>query len=97
MLGQTHPYTLHSASMLARDLREAGDYAGSVELLRETYGRYAAILGEDVVDTLRTAKSLAVSLRKVGEIDEAFRLTQETMQRYEQNYGPSTRTPWPAG
>ena len=42
VLGPDHPYTLHSASMLARDMREAGDYAGSVDLLRETYERYLA-------------------------------------------------------
>ena len=44
VLGPNHPYSLHSASMLARDMREAGDFAGSTELLRETYARYRTVL-----------------------------------------------------
>ena len=68
-----HPYTFHSAAMLARDLREAGDYAGSLELLREAYDDYVDNVGEDDLGTLLTAQSLAVSLRKVGHVDEALR------------------------
>ena len=72
--------------MLARDMREAGDYAGSVDLLEDTYERYRGVLGEDFVDTLRTGKSLAVSLRKVGRLDEAYVLTKEIDGRYERSY-----------
>lgn len=61
-----HPCTFHSAALLARDLREAGDYAGSLNLLREAYENYVGAVGEDDLGTLLTAQSLAVSLRKVG-------------------------------
>jgi tetratricopeptide (TPR) repeat protein len=78
-----HPYTFHSAAMLARDLREGGDYAGSLDLLREAYDDYVDNVGEDDLDTLLTAQSLAVSLRKVGHVDEAYERTLDTIKRYE--------------
>jgi hypothetical protein len=68
--------------MLARDLREAGDYAGSLDLLREAYGNYVGNVGEDDLGTLLTAQSLAVSLRKVGFLEEAYERTLDS-QRYE--------------
>jgi len=77
------PYTFHSAAMLARDLREAGDYVGSLELLREAYENYVGNVGEDDLGTLLTAQSLAVSLRKVGRLEEAYQLTLDTGERYE--------------
>jgi hypothetical protein len=80
------PYTFHSAAMLARDLREAGDYAGSLELLREAYANYVANVGEDDLGTLLTAQSLAASLRKVGHLDEAYQRTLDTSERYETRY-----------
>jgi tetratricopeptide (TPR) repeat protein len=77
------PYTFHSAAMLARDLREAGDYVGSLELLREAYENYVGNVGEDDTGTLLTAQSLAVSLRKVGYLDDAHQRTLDTSERYE--------------
>ena len=77
------PYTFHSAAMLARDLREAGDYVGSLDLLRETYENYVGNVGEDDTGSLLTAQSLAVSLRKVGHIVEAHQRTLDTSERYE--------------
>ena len=76
MLGD-HPYTFHSAAMLGRDLREAGDYAGSVELLRDAYDNYVGSVGEDDLGTLLTAQSLAVSLRKVGLLEDAYEITRD--------------------
>ncbi len=78
-----HPYTFHSAAMLARDLREAGDYVGSLELLREAYDNYVRNVGEDDLGTLLTAQSLAVSLRKVGYLQEAHERTLDVAERYE--------------
>jgi tetratricopeptide (TPR) repeat protein len=77
------PYTFHSAAMLARDLREAGDYTGSLELLRESYENYVDNVGEDDLGTLLTAQSLAVSLRKVGRLKEAHQQTLDTSERYD--------------
>jgi hypothetical protein len=78
-----HPYTFHSAAMLARDLREGGDHAGSLELLREAYDSYVGNVGEDDLGTLLTAQSLAVSLRKVGYLAEAHERTLDVSERYE--------------
>ena len=58
--------------MLARDMREAGEYAASANCSRRPTSATVTVLGEDFVDTLRTGKSLAVSLRKIGRLDEAF-------------------------
>jgi hypothetical protein len=82
VLGE-QPYTFHSAAMLARDLREAGDYAGSLDLLRESYEQYVDNVGEDDLGTLLTAQSLAVSLRKVGHLDQAYERSMDTRRRYE--------------
>ncbi len=87
---------LHSAAMLARDLRLAGNYAESVELLRETYERYVEVLGDDFVDTLRTAKCLAVSLRKMGDLNAAYDITRETQHHYLKRWGPTIPMPSPA-
>jgi TIR domain/Tetratricopeptide repeat/NB-ARC domain len=78
-----HPYTFHSAAMLARDLREAGDYVGSLDLLSEAYANYVGNVGEDDLGTLLTAQSLAVSERKMGRYDEAYQRMLETSERYE--------------
>ena len=67
-----HPHTLLSAASLALDLRAAGAFRESVDLLRETWEKYREVLGDDMTDTLRTAASLAVSLRKAGEQTEAL-------------------------
>jgi tetratricopeptide (TPR) repeat protein len=72
--------------MLARDLREAGDYVGSLELLREAHANYVANLGEDDIGTLLTAQSLAASLRKAGHLEEAYQRTLDASERYETRY-----------
>ena len=79
--------------MLARDLREAGDYDGSAELLRETYTTtWAELLGEDDLGTLSTAQSLAVSLRKAGKLEEASPTDHDTSERYSRGASPGTQT-----
>ena len=79
-----HPPT---AASLAQDLRAAGVFRDSVELLRDTWEKYRAVLGDDMIDTLRAATSLAVSLRKAGEQSEAMNLAQDTYERYRRRYG----------
>ena len=83
----TIPYTLRSATSLAHDLRAAGAFRESVDLLRDTWEKYREVLGDDMLDTLRTAASLAVSLRKAGEQAEAMNLAQDTYERYKRRYG----------
>jgi hypothetical protein len=87
LLGSSHPYTLHSASNLGHDLRETGALRESLQLLRATHDKWAA-LGDETRRALHTAKSLAVSLRRTGELGEAMRLTQQTYGLYVKCYGP---------
>ena len=82
-----HPNTLLSVASLALDLRAAGAFRESVDLLRDTWEKYREVLGDDMTDTLRTAASLAVSLRKAGEQAEAMNLAQDTYERYKRRYG----------
>ena len=68
-----------SAASLAHDLRAAGAFRDSVNLLRDTWQKYREVLGDDMTDTLRAAASLAVSLRKAGEQSEAMTLPRTPM------------------
>ena len=76
-----------SVASLALDLRAAGAFRESVNLLRETWEKYRDVLGDDMTETLLTATSLAVSLRKAGEQSEAMTLAQDTYERYKRRYG----------
>ena len=96
MLGPTHPYTLYSSQNLARDLRDAGQYKQSTDLLRGALASYREAVGENNPETLRAAKSLAVSLRKGGELSESLALARDTFERYRSEFWPPTRTASPA-
>ena len=71
-------------------MRAAGAFRESIDLLRDTWERYRAVLGDDMLETLRTAVSLAVSLRKAGEQAEAMNLAQDTYERYLRRYGTAS-------
>ena len=80
------------------DMRAAGAFRESIDLLRDTLDRYRAVLGPEMLETLRTAVSLAVSLRKAGEQSEAMNLAQDTYERYLRRYrsdSPDTRSAVP--
>ena len=83
-----HPYTLSTAVDPGRAIcvRQARS-GNSVELLRDTWERYRAVLGDDMIDTLRAATGLAVSLRKAGDQAEAMELAQDTYEPYSRRYG----------
>ena len=101
-LGRTTRTRCCTAVSLASDMRAVGAFRDSVDLLREIWEQYRAVLGDDMPDTLRAATSLAVSLRKAGEQAEAMNLARDTYDRYERRYGsdsPETRcarSTWPA-
>ena len=67
MLGDDHPDTLSSASNLAIDLRNLGEYQAARELDEDTLARRRRVLGEDHPDTLTSASNLAADLRALGE------------------------------
>ena len=67
MLGEDHPDTLTSASNLAVDLRNLGEYQAARELDEDTLARRRRVLGEDHSQTLRSADNLARDLRALGE------------------------------
>ena len=67
MLGDDHPHTLASATRLAADLRELGDYQQARALDQDTLARRRRVLGGDHRDTLISANNLAADLRALGE------------------------------
>ena len=74
VLGENNHATLISATNYGRDLREAGRYQQSVNLLREVHASYASLLGPEERLTLGAEANLAVSLRVDGNPREAARL-----------------------
>ena len=67
---------------VALDLRMAGRFRESVNLLRATRGKYQEILGDDMLDTLRDGQSRRVAAQG-GEQADALNLGQDTYQRYQ--------------
>jgi hypothetical protein len=70
VLGDNHPETLTSASRLASDLRELGQYAHARTLDEDTLARRRLVLGDDHPDTLISASNLAADLRALGEHEQ---------------------------
>jgi len=68
--GDDHPETLTSASRLAADLRELGEYQQARALDKDTLARRRRVLGEDHPDTLTSATNLAADLRALGEHEQ---------------------------
>ena len=71
MLGQDHPNTLTSASNLAIDLANLGEYQAARELDEDTLARRRRVLGEDHLDTLTSASNLAADLHSLREADKS--------------------------
>ncbi|WP_290056041.1 tetratricopeptide repeat protein, partial [Amycolatopsis solani] len=91
VLGADHPDTLVSASNLAVDLRELGEYQRARELDEDTFARRRRVLGEDHPDTLVSADNLAVDLRELGEHHRARELDEGNFPRTESGTGPGFR------
>jgi hypothetical protein len=66
VLGDNHPDTLTSASRLAADLRELGEYQQARALDQDTLARRRRVLGNHHPDTLISANNLAADLRALG-------------------------------
>ena len=85
VLGAFHPYTLHSASMLARDMREAGDYAGPPTCWR----RPTTLPGRarrGLRGLLAHWQEPGGIAQEIGRLDDAYALTNEIDGRYERSY-----------
>jgi hypothetical protein len=67
VLGDDHPDTLTSASRLAADLRELGEYRQARALDEDTLARRRRILGPDHPDTRTAADNLVADLRALGK------------------------------
>jgi hypothetical protein len=67
VLGNDHPDTLTSASRLAANLRELGEYQRAHALDEDALARRRRVLGDDHPDTLASANNLAADLRELGE------------------------------
>ncbi|MFC5007713.1 FxSxx-COOH system tetratricopeptide repeat protein [Dactylosporangium cerinum] len=87
-LPKNHPSTLLSGTSLGRDLREAGDFEESINLLTEIRDAYAVVLGADSRFVVNARANLAVSLRASGRPDEAGRLLDQAWEHLKAELGP---------
>ena len=102
MLGQDHPSTLRSATILAHDLRELGELQAARDLDQDILDRRRRVLGQDHPDTLSSAHNLAIGLRELGELQAARDLDQDILDRRRRVLGQdhpdtlSSATTWPS-
>ena len=87
IFGYEHPWTLNTAINLGRDLRDCGDYAGSIRLLQAVHRRCVERRGEYDPYTLESAKGLAVALRKAGKHEEGRAQTLAVVKAFETVFG----------
>ncbi|MBS2549224.1 tetratricopeptide repeat protein [Catenulispora sp. NL8] len=89
IFGYEHPWTLNTAINLGRDLRDCGDYAGSIRLLEAVLRRCKERRGEYDPYTLESAKGLAVALRKAGRHADGLAQTKNVVKAFEAVFGPN--------
>ncbi|MGH3830408.1 MAG: FxSxx-COOH system tetratricopeptide repeat protein [Pseudonocardiaceae bacterium] len=87
VLGEDHPDTLGSASNLALNLYELGQYEQACLLEEDTLTRRRRVLGEDHPDTLESANNLSLDLHKLGQYEQARQLDEDTLTRYRRVLG----------
>jgi hypothetical protein len=87
MLGEDHPGTLESASNLALNLSELGQYKQAHQLAEDTFARRRRVLGADHPETLRSATILAAALRGLGQDEQVRQLGEDTLTRYRRVLG----------
>jgi hypothetical protein len=80
-LGDDHPDTLESASNLAGDLWELGQYERARQLGEDTLTRCRRALGDDHPYTLRSAILLTATLWEPGQYERARQLAEDTLTR----------------
>jgi cellulose biosynthesis protein BcsQ/tetratricopeptide (TPR) repeat protein len=89
VLGDTHPRTLSSLGSLARDVRDAGEYERSVELL-QTLVEMARTPAPFTSEFFNAKANLAVSLRSAGRSVEAAELLDEAVDALRASRGDSS-------
>lgn len=89
IFGYEHPWSLNTAINLGRDLRDCGDFAGSLRLNEAVLRRCSAKRGEYDPYTLESAKGLAVALRKAGRFEEGLAQTEVLAKAFEAVFGPN--------
>lgn len=93
LLGEDHPDILESASNLAVNLSELGQYEQARQLEDDTLTRRRRVLGEDHPSTPVSASNLAYDLHQLGHYEQARQLQQDTLTRKRRVLGedhPST-------
>ena len=94
VLGEDHPDTLTSASNLAVNLYELGQYEQARQLEDDTLTR-RRVLGEDHPNTLESANNFAIYLYELGQYEHARLLNEDTLTRRRRVLGedhPATLT-----
>jgi len=80
-LGDDHPDTLSSATILAANLWAMGKVARAQQLNADVWSRRRRLLGEDHPDTLSSATNLAASLWASGELARARQIDEDVWVR----------------
>ncbi|MEV6929911.1 FxSxx-COOH system tetratricopeptide repeat protein [Dactylosporangium sp. NPDC051485] len=84
-----HPAVLRAAANVGRDLRDAGRYGESAELLRALAPAVADVFGAGSRAALTVRSSLAVSLRLDGHPLEAAPLLEQAYEQFAGLCGPA--------
>ena len=87
-LGDGHPTTALSRSILARALLERGDVEDAGIHLQQATDQLAAALGETARETELARSYLAEARRQGGDLEEALEIHQGIVQRLEVDLGP---------
>ncbi len=81
VLGEDHPETLRTASLLGLTLGLLGEHQQARQLQNDTLTRLRRVLGDDHPETLNSASRLAADLRELGEYQQARALDEDTLAR----------------
>ncbi|MGH3693014.1 MAG: FxSxx-COOH system tetratricopeptide repeat protein [Pseudonocardiaceae bacterium] len=86
-LGDNHPDTLESASNLAVDLFDLGQYEQARKRGEDALTRRRKVLGDHHPDTLESASNLAAYLWSLGQYEQARQLDEDNLTRRRQILG----------
>lgn len=79
-LGEDHPDTLITKSIIAASHRALGKHSDAIRMYQEMIEKQKTILGEDHPDTLTTKSNIAYSYDEIGKHSEAVRMYKEVLE-----------------
>jgi hypothetical protein len=76
-----------SAGAIGRDLRDAGEFAESIEIIQDTVEKYRRTWGPEARGTLVEQANLCISLRKAGRASEAVERLDDSYEKLREIFG----------